>query len=309
MADKNISLLKMIRAPFLSSVYAPIFAGTSAAVLITGNFDFFSFIIVLIFGTGLHAATNVYNDIYDTIQGTDKINIHRNEFSGGSGVLVDNPELFPKMYWIARGSLIIAFLSLLILLTRIDASLYYYLISLFLLSAFFSKYYTAAPLKLSYRGLGEISVWFAFGPMGVLVGAVSQNIGLHEGIIAIMPATGLSTLSILWLGQLIDLPADQATGKLGLVARLGSSKSKKIFPFIHLMILLNIILIPFIFHESNFLVYLPLIPYLLLLPKIIRIVLKKEDGMENLKAAAKLNVMLHILFSATYSLGIIIQLI
>src|SRR6056297_1170751 len=108
---KDPSILQMIRAPFLSSIIVPLVTGTLLSAKITGNFGVVEFILVLITGLGLHIATNVYNDIYDTIQGTDKVNVHRNEYSGGSGVLLDNPDLFNRMYWVARSGLIIALLS------------------------------------------------------------------------------------------------------------------------------------------------------------------------------------------------------
>jgi 1,4-dihydroxy-2-naphthoate octaprenyltransferase len=169
--------------------------------------------MVTIMGLALHTATNVYNDIYDTRQGTDRANRHRNEFSGGSGLIIQYPHILPKMYRIARISLFIALVCTVTLMAYMDRNLWIHLWLLYILSAFFSKYYTAAPVKLASRGLGEISVWFAFGPMAILVAAVSQNIGLHPLVILAMPATGISTLSILLVGQLIDLPADKEGGK------------------------------------------------------------------------------------------------
>lgn len=44
-----------------------------------------------------------------------------------------------------------------------------------MISAFLSKYYTAAPIKLGYRGFGEILVWFNFGPMAIALAGLSQN--------------------------------------------------------------------------------------------------------------------------------------
>ena len=102
MANKKSTFFKMVRAPFLSSIISPLLAATLLAFYITGQFEVINFVVVLIMGICLHIATNVYNDIYDTLQGTDKINVNRNEFSGGSGVLVDNPELLPVMYRLAR---------------------------------------------------------------------------------------------------------------------------------------------------------------------------------------------------------------
>ena len=197
------SFLQMIRAPFLSSIISPLLVGTLLAVIYTGQFEFINFLLVMVMGMALHVATNVYNDIYDTIQGTDKINVNRNEFSGGSGILVKYPDLMPAMYRIARTALVVALAATVWLYFRIEQALQVLLIVLYLLSGFFSKYYTAAPVKLAYRGWGEISVWFAFGPMAILVAAVSQNVGLVPLIVTAMPITGLSTLSILLIGQAI----------------------------------------------------------------------------------------------------------
>jgi 1,4-dihydroxy-2-naphthoate octaprenyltransferase len=129
---------------------------------INGKLDGLNLIAVFIMGICLHIATNVYNDIYDTLQGTDKINVNRNEFSGGSGVLVADPDLLPLMYRIARFGLIGAAIATTVLFFRIDAGQRMTLIVLFFSSVFFSKYYTAAPVKLAYRGLGEFFVWLAF---------------------------------------------------------------------------------------------------------------------------------------------------
>ena len=158
---ENPGIAKMIRINFLSSIAAPIILGTLLAVYLNNNLEVLNFLIVFIVGIGLHVATNVYNDIYDTIQGTDKVNVHRNESSGGSGVLLDKPELMGKMFMLARSGLIIALLGTIALMPLIDKTLWPYLWGLYLLSAFFSKYYTAPPIKLSYRGWGEFAVWFA----------------------------------------------------------------------------------------------------------------------------------------------------
>jgi len=195
MNQKKPGFFEQIRAPFLSSIISPLISGSLLSVYITGTFEVVNFVLVLILGIALHIATNVYNDIYDTIQGTDKINVHRNKFSGGSGVLVDYPELMANMYKIARIALLFALCAAIFLFFLIERNLRFFLIGLFLLSAFFSKYYTAGPFKAAYRGLGEVSVWFAFGPMAILMAAVSQNIGPHPLILTAMPITGISTLS------------------------------------------------------------------------------------------------------------------
>jgi 1,4-dihydroxy-2-naphthoate polyprenyltransferase len=302
------SFFKMIRAPFLSSIIVPLIAGTLLSCYITRIFHVLNFCIVLIMGICLHIATNVYNDIYDTLQGTDKINTNRNEFSGGSGVLVEYPTLLPGMYRIARFSLVCALTAAIALFFRIDASLQIYLIFLFLFSVFFSKYYTAAPIKLAYRGLGEFFVWVAFGPMAVLVAAVSQNVGFHKIIITAMPISGISTLSILLIGQMIDLEADKATGKWGVAVRLGNKTTSFIYLSVQIILCIDIIILSHLSLKNGWLILVSLIPYILLVPKIFKILIADYDQPKLLKNAARFNVFLHLTFSLLLILSIIIIL-
>ena len=309
MSSKKPNIFQMARAPFLSSIVSPLIAGTLLAISINNSVNVLGFLFVLIMGIGLHVATNVYNDIYDTIQGTDKINVHRNEFSGGSGILLDHPDMMPKMYNLARGGLIMALIATVALMFVVDKSLWLHLWGLYLLSAFFSKFYTAAPIKVAYRGLGDISVWFAFGPMAILVAAVSQNVGFHPIILTAMPATGISTLSILLLGQMIDLDADKATGKWGVAARLGTKATSYIYLLVQIILMIDIIALSQILNSRGWVILICVIPYILILPQIWKIMSRNHDDPKALQTAAKMNVQLHLLFSILLSLGIGIYLI
>ncbi|MGM0621095.1 MAG: prenyltransferase [Bacteroidota bacterium] len=303
---KKPGFLKMIRAPFLSSILAPLIIGLLVSYSINGSLSVINAILLIIIGLGLHIATNVYNDIYDTIQGTDKVNVHRNESSGGSGVLQDFPELMPKMFFISRASLVVALLGTVVLTFFINKELWPLLWGLYLLSAFFSKYYTAPPVKLGYRGLGEVSVWFAFGPMAILIATVSQNIGFHPQVVLLMPATGLSTLSILLVGQLIDVDADRKGGKHGVASRLGTRATSYIYLFVQLAIFLNVVLLFAGYPGKSWPLLLALIPYLFLFPKAASIILKYHDNEDELKKGAKLTVLTHVVFSFLLIVGFIL---
>ncbi len=302
-------LLQMIRAPFLSSIIAPLLAGTLLSVSINGFFLPVNFFLMLIIGIGLHAAVNVYNDIYDTIQGTDAVNVHRNEASGGSGILQAHPELMGKMFFIARAALVMALLATAALLIFIDRALWPHLIFLYLLSAFFSKYYTAPPFKLAYRGLGEISVWFAFGPMAILIAAVSQNIGFHPYVVALMPATGLSTSSILLVGQMIDLDADRKGGKHGVASRLGTRATALFYLLAQILIVVNLVFLAAFPDAPSWPVLLALLPYFFLFPAAARIIYKHHDRPGELKKGAKLTVLIHLVFSLLLIVGMGMRLI
>lgn len=309
MDKQEPSIIQMLRAPFFSSILAPLLAGSFLAAELMNSFNIFGFLLVLIMGLGLHAATNVYNDIYDTKQGTDKINRHRNEFSGGSGIIIQFPHLLPKMYKLARTGLIIALFATIGLMLVVDKRLWIYLWALYLLSAFFSKYYTAAPLKLSYRGIGEISVWFAFGPMAILVASVSQNLGLNDIIILAMPPTGISTLSILLIGELIDYPADKESGKWGIAVYWGTQATAFLYIIVQTILFLNILILVLTLGKSGLLVLLSIIPYLFMLPGIIKVVVTNHDNPAALQPAAKQNVQLHLLFSVLLAIGLFSYLI
>lgn len=294
------SFIQMIRAPFLSSIISPLLIGTILAYSITGDFDIINFIVVFVMGICFHTATNVYNDIYDTLQGTDEININRNEFSGGSGVIVNNPNLLPIMFRIARIALLGALITAILLMLRIQDSLKIILTSLFFLSAFFSKYYTAAPIKLAYRGWGEISVWFAFGPMATLVAAVSQNVGLNNLVFVAMPITGISTLSILLIGQMIDFDADKVAGKWGIAVRFGNKTTGYVYSIVQLLLCANIIILSLKHLNNGWPILFSLIPYAILLPQILNVILLHCSEIELLKKAARLNVFLHLIFSLLF---------
>lgn len=306
---KKPGIAKMIRAHFLSSIIAPIILGTLLAVHLNGKIEVLNFLIVLVIGVGLHVATNVYNDIFDTIQGTDKVNVHRNESSGGSGVLLDNPELMGKMFLLARIGLIVALFGTIALMPLIDKMLWPYLWGLYLLSAFFSKYYTAPPFKLAYRGWGEVSVWLAFGPMAILIATVSQNLGLHPLIWLLMPVTGLSTSSILLAGQMIDLDADRLGGKHGVASRMGTRFTSILYLLVHFGLIANVILLFIFFPGNSWLFLFALIPYIFLFPKAAGIILKNHNNPDIIKQGAKLTVIIHVAFSFLLIVGFVIYII
>jgi 1,4-dihydroxy-2-naphthoate polyprenyltransferase len=297
----------MVRAPFFSSIISPLLVGTWVAYAITGLFDVINFLAVLVVGLGLHMATNVYNDIYDTLQGTDRVNLHRNEFSGGSGVLVENPQALNQMYRLARLGLLGAVLATLLLLFRVQPHLRLLLVLLLLVSAFLSKYYTAAPVKLASRGWGELAVWFAFGPMAVLVAVVSQNLAFHRLVYVAMPIPGLSTLSILLIGQMIDAPADGITGKRGVAVRFGNRFTSYLYMVVQCLLCANTMLFAFFNPGHGRWVLLSLVPYLLLMPRILPILFKDYDRPSALKQAAGLNVQLHLSFSLVLIITLIVS--
>jgi len=296
----------MARAPFLFAILVPLTISTSLSVHIKGEVDLIGLSFAWMMGFGLHVTTNVYNDIYDTKQGSDTLVSSKNEFSGGSGILIEHPDMEKDMFHLARGGIIVGFISVLGLLYISRTEIWPVIIGIYAVSVFFSKYYTAKPVKFAYRGLGEIVVWIGFGPLAVMLGAVGQGILIHPYMISIMPITGLSTLFIVWMGEMVDMPGDIVAGKRGLVARLGLKKSIYCHLLIHLLALFNVASVAYLLGPVS-LLWIALIPHVILLPLVYRDLQRALDKRKWIKKASKLNFLLFFLFSTFLMASFILE--
>ncbi|MEF8874728.1 MAG: prenyltransferase [Candidatus Thermoplasmatota archaeon] len=298
----------MARAPFLFAIVAPLVISTFLSVHITGRLNLLGLVFASLMGLSLHVTTNVYNDIYDTKQGADSSRSSENEFSGGSGILVNHPEMEKSMFMLARAGIVLGFFGYLGLLFISESKFWPILTFIFVASVFLSKYYTAGPFKFAYRGLGEIVVWVGFGPLAVLLGSIGQNVGFHPYILSITPITGLSTLFIVWMGQMVDLPDDIAAGKKGLVARMGLEKSVYGLFGIHILALVNVIFVSFLLNPG-ILLLVALIPHAFLLPLIAKKLYKEKKKRVLMKEISSLNFTLYVLFSVSLMIGFLFQVL
>ncbi|TGC06935.1 prenyltransferase [Methanolobus halotolerans] len=303
MTDRCPGTFEIIRAYGLLAMVVPLTISTAIAVIVTGGFNLSGLLLAAVVGFSIHISMNVYNDIYDTKQGCDTLDSGESIFSGGSAVMVKDPGLEGKLFTIARAGLVVGLLGTLGLLYISERELWPVFIFIFLAAAFLSKYYTAEPVKLAYRGLGEISIWLGFGPFAILLGAAAQGIPFHPLVITIMPATGLSTLIFAWGGQIVDMPYDRKAGKLGLVIRLGGLKSGTYgLMVLHAMLITNIIFAAYVF-SNGWILILALVPYIALLPKVFALLMTGMEIRENVYEGARLNFFSFVVFSVTIMAG------
>ncbi|MCU0613068.1 MAG: prenyltransferase [Candidatus Eisenbacteria bacterium] len=112
-----------------------------------------------------HLAVSFSNDYFDVE--ADAIS-KRNPISGGSGILVKRPELRPLALRIALGLMLISAIMATVFYLVYDPAWY------FLPFAWGGNlvgwFYTAPPLHLKYRGLGDLAILLAFG-LGVAAGS------------------------------------------------------------------------------------------------------------------------------------------
>jgi len=140
-------------------------------------------------------------------------------FTGGSGILVQYPELRPTARRIAIG-LIFCSLALGLLFMALYPEPTWFL-ALVLAGGLAGWFYSAPPLSLSYRGLGEITNALVGGllvpALGYLVMAGSLT---AEGLIFTIPLT-LYGLAFIISVEIPDVEADLLGGKNTLVSRKG----------------------------------------------------------------------------------------
>lgn len=106
------------------------------------------------------------------------------------------------------------------------------LLYIFLLTLLMGVFYSAPPLKLSYRGLGEVVIGIIFGPLlmtGVYVSACGQ---FDMSIVYMSVPVGLLVLNILFTHSFIDQAADEASHKITFARLLKSNKANLAASFI-----------------------------------------------------------------------------
>ncbi len=160
--------LMAIRAYAFPASVIPIIYGSIIAVLLNPGlkFNYFNFFITLIGAMAIHVTTNLVNDIYDFKKGIDKEDKEIGIPHGGSQVL--SMGLVSKKFMKVVGmiSTLIAIGTGVYLYTQAGNWILY--LSIFgLLSAI---YYTASPIALKYKALGDIQVFLSFGT-GMTLGA------------------------------------------------------------------------------------------------------------------------------------------
>ena len=271
-STKIIKGIAITRVPFTSASILPIFAVSSYyAGIGDGLFSVFNLILAVIGVLLLHLSSNVYNDYFDVKDGTDEAN---NEYfqpggasiSGGSRAIELGIITLQKTKNIARILLLLSlFVSSFLFyniyqitgsLINIQGSLVVGLLGLFL-----GYFYTATPLRLvSRRGIGELSIFLAFGPLltlGTGYAISVESIELYSNsfyaLLLIGVPFGLLTTNILFINQFPDTKSDASTGKNHLVVTFGKKASRWIyFLFLTLAFLSSFYLIETIKYSEYF---------------------------------------------------------
>ena len=234
---KRIGLwLRTIRAPFLTATFAPILIGAAVAWsdLKDSGFDsswsWKMFWLVLAGASLAQVATNASNDYFDHTSNADEINKVASPFNGGSrviqvGLMTPGQVLITALVGIAGTIAIGLYLN-----QQIGGGYFANTPILWagILGTFLALGYTGDPVRLGYKGFGEVAIALGFGPvmvMGahyVLTAPIHNNIlsswNWVEALVASIPIAILVML-IVWINQFQDAPSDAAVGKNTWVVR------------------------------------------------------------------------------------------
>jgi len=210
------------RWPFLTGSIVPVFAGTGSAWLSDRVFSPTRFALAAAGLCCLHMAANILNDYFDHRTGNDEANRKFSRFNGGSRVIQDGL-LFPVqvlrlgLAFLAAGVLIGAVFTVWTASPVIPVLGGIGLISV--------VGYTAFPLTLGYRGLGEILVGLNFGPLSVLGSAYVQTGRVDWGTLWAGIPVGCLIAAVLLVNEIPDLEADASVSKKTWVVRYGEKTS------------------------------------------------------------------------------------
>lgn len=213
-------LLRMTRPGFLTASAVACLLGWAVAYASAGLWQGVYAAWTLLLALLLHAAANVINDAADAENGGDAINQDAiAPFSGGAGLLQAGRVTLAQTRALALALFALVLLGGLALASvRGWALLAYGAAGLLLAWA-----YSAAPLQLMKRGVGELAVAAAW--LLMVGGADFVQRGVFSTLPLLMGGSyALLMANVLLVNGLPDATADAAVGKRTLVVRLGSAR-------------------------------------------------------------------------------------
>ena len=222
---KIFKWMVIMRLPFLSATFVPIFAGAAVTSMLGYQVSWDWLGLTLLAGSLLHIGTNTSNDYFDHMSGTDALNYnYSNKGLNGGSRSIQMGLISPK------GILIVAIvtfsLSAIIGVPLIMKS-GLPILWLGLVGFFSGLFYTAPPFRFSSRkGMGELLIGLNFGPLMVAGSALVQTGQLlPEAFLAGIPI-GFLIAAVVYMNEFPDYDSDKATGKNTLIVVLGPEKAR-----------------------------------------------------------------------------------
>jgi 1,4-dihydroxy-2-naphthoate octaprenyltransferase len=233
--------ISALRLQFLLAAPIPqVFIGASVAWYFKGIFDPLLFILAMLGSTLAYLGCFGINEYFDYKSKADVFaQKFKTPFSGGSGTL---PLGLLKPTKVYRYSIVILGLGTLIA-AYLTFSVGPMLILFAIIAITGACFYTAPPLRLSYKGMGEFLTGIYCGPIVVLgTYYVLTKEFAFEPILSAVPV-GIFVTAILWINEIPDYLSDKQAGKRTLIVKLGKKYAVRIYPLLlmvaYILLILN----------------------------------------------------------------------
>ncbi len=229
------AFLRLSRPLFLYAGFAGVALGAAVAAWSGRHIDPASYAWAQALVTAFHLMVHYANEYYDR-DGDHAV--ERTVWSGGSGVLAGG-ELAPRVALIAAGACAAAGLAVTTRFALAGNSV----IALLGLAIFaFAWCYSAPPVRLAARGLGELDAALVVGMLVPCAGYAAFTGRLDAEILRPALVCGLAMLGMMVAVELPDKQADAAAGKRNWVVRFGEGAARRIVVFAGLATAANLAL-------------------------------------------------------------------
>ncbi len=269
MRKKLLLWLTLFRLGATARGVLPFLLGAVIAWSQGNNIDWLILLLSSIAVICVMLMTFLVNEYYD--YEVDIANKDYNIFSGGSRIL--------PMGLIPRRQAIIAAYIFMAIAMGIGFWLYFgfqtgpLTIPLGAAAIIIGYFYTAGPVRLSYRGWGEVSIWFACGWLATITGYYLQAGQLNTVATLVSLPGAFGVFLVILINEIPDIKSDKLSGKNNMAVRLGIENVGILYITLLMLCYVSIITIVF-FGVPVISAYLAVIP-LLFAVWIVRTIIKK----------------------------------
>jgi 1,4-dihydroxy-2-naphthoate polyprenyltransferase len=209
--------LRALRPFSFPASIVPVAVGAAAAA-VSGHFSPGLTLLTLLGCVALQAGTNLSNEFYDWRSGAD----HAGSLGASRAIMAG---------WLSPRAILRAAVACFVVGCAAGFALVaaggWPILALGLVGVPLAWGYTAPPLKLAYRGLGEVAVFFLMGPLMVLGSyLVQSSASPATALVASLPV-GCLVAAILHANNVRDLDDDRRLGKRTLATILGRTGARR----------------------------------------------------------------------------------
>jgi 1,4-dihydroxy-2-naphthoate polyprenyltransferase len=210
------NLLQVARPKFMIASLALFIIGASWAICLGAPVSLLRMLLGYLIILPAHLSVSFSNDYFDV--DVDKLGTPT-LFSGGSGVLVGHPKLRKPASWIAIALMLFSMALGILFLLKYSYPIWF--LGIVAVSNLLGWFYSAPPLRLAYRGWGELSAAFIAGCLVPGMGYwVTMGYLNSDGLLFTIPLMLYSLVFFLTV-EMPDMEMDRLGQKKTWVARQG----------------------------------------------------------------------------------------